>query len=77
MNWKKLLKKKIELFIGDVGDYEKLQQVFASGSLDTVIHCAGKKSVPESISFPLKYFVSNISKSLRLLEVMENLRSTL
>ena len=63
--------RQVPLFIGDVGDLEKLREVFSSHTIDIVIHCAGKKSVPESITNPLKYYLSNISNGIQLLTVMK------
>ncbi|MDA7455179.1 UDP-glucose 4-epimerase GalE [Planktomarina temperata] len=67
----KITGKQIPIFIGDVGEVAKLYEVFSSHPIDIVIHCAGEKSVPESIEKPLRYFDSNVGKGIKLLQMME------
>lgn len=67
----KITGKAIPLFIGDVGDATKLYDVFSSFPIEIVVHCAGKKSVPESIENPLKYFSKNVGDGIQLLQMME------
>ncbi|WP_409420440.1 UDP-glucose 4-epimerase GalE [Pseudaeromonas sp. ZJS20] len=54
----------------DVRDPVALQQVFASHSIDSVIHFAGLKAVGESSRIPLTYYQNNIAATLTLCEVM-------
>jgi len=63
--------KAIPLFICDLGDREKLSEVFSSVTINTVIHCAGKKCVSESQIKPLHYYDQNVAKGITLLHVME------
>ena len=56
---------------GDIRDRAALDQAFASGPFDGVIHLAGLKSVAESIDNPAAYFDVNVAGSLRLLEAMQ------
>jgi len=53
-----------------VRDRAALQQVFASHSIDSVIHFAGLKAVGESSRIPLTYYQNNIAATLTLCEVM-------
>jgi UDP-glucose 4-epimerase len=56
------------LIIGDVGDASLLNQLFATGSIDAIIHFAGSVVVPESIKDPLGYYANNTCKSLTLIK---------
>ena len=40
-------------------------------SIDAVIHFVGLKAVSESVSNPLKYWESNLDKSINLLKIMD------
>lgn len=54
----------------DVQDSSALQKVFNENHFDAVIHCAGFKSVSQSVSRPIEYYKNNIDSSLVLLEKM-------
>lgn len=55
----------------DLLDYKALQDIFTvSGSIDGVIHFAGKKAVGESVEKPLDYYQNNVGGSVLLCEVM-------
>ncbi|MCK5201100.1 MAG: UDP-glucose 4-epimerase GalE, partial [Spirochaetales bacterium] len=49
---------------------DKLQEIFRTNKIDTVIHFAAFKAVGESVSNPLKYYHNNIAGTVTLLEVM-------
>ncbi|MGW8482806.1 UDP-glucose 4-epimerase GalE [Microbacterium sp. NPDC055903] len=52
---------------GDVADVSLLDRVFLENpDIDTVIHCAAKIVVPESVRSPLDYYENNVSKSIVL-----------
>ena len=57
--------------IGDVTDRDFLAGVFKKHSIDAVIHLAGFKSIPDSISQPMRYYRNNVGGMTRLLEIME------
>lgn len=63
---------KLNFFEVDLLDKKGLLDVFAgiSGSVEAVIHFAGKKAVGESVQNPLLYYHNNISGTLNLCEVM-------
>ena len=63
--------KKISFYEGDVLDRAYLKEVFEKEPVDAVIHCAALKSVGESVSKPLEYYENNISGTLALLAVMD------
>jgi UDP-glucose 4-epimerase len=60
-----------ELIVGDLGDTEKLNKLFATKKFDAVLHFAGSIVVPESVSNPLKYYQNNTLNSLGLLKLCE------
>lgn len=55
---------------GDIRDPDALAKLFASHSIDGVIHFAGLKAVGESVEHPLRYYDNNVVGTLRLLEAM-------
>lgn len=57
-----------ELVIGDTGDADLLDRLFAKHKFDTVLHFAAHTIVPESVADPLKYYRNNTSSSRTLLE---------
>lgn len=64
-------KDNIKLEIFDLKDKNKLDNFFKSNNIDIIIHCAGKKSVNESIKIPLEYYNVNISILLNLLYMID------
>ena len=64
-------KGKCKLHIFDLCSLEKCIELFKNVKIDTIIHCAGKKSVNESIHTPLIYYRDNITMTLNLLECIE------
>lgn len=67
----KLAGKKAEFIEVDLLDAAAVDQVFAEGSFDAVIHFAGLKAVGESVENPLKYYQNNIVGTLNLLHSMD------
>jgi UDP-glucose 4-epimerase len=57
-----------ELVVGDTGDAELLEKLFAEHDIDTVLHFAAHTVVPESVADPLKYYRNNTACSRTLLE---------
>ncbi len=62
--------KKISFHEGDILDEDKLRGVFETEKIDAVIHCAALKAVGESVKKPLEYYHNNITGTLTLLKVM-------
>ncbi len=54
---------------GDILDLVSLDLLFSSEKFDAVIHFAGLIEVGESVKFPLKYFKTNVSGTLNLLNM--------
>lgn len=63
--------KSLAFYKVDLLDRASLEGVFASESIEGVIHFAGLKAVGESVSIPLRYFHNNVTGSLILLETMQ------
>jgi UDP-glucose 4-epimerase len=67
----KIIGKTIEFVQGDIRDRQALQDLFATHSIDSVIHFAGLKAVGESVSNPLSYYDNNVNGTLVLLAMMK------
>lgn len=50
----------------------KLEEVFRSHNIDSVIHFAGFKAVGESVAKPIMYYKNNLDSTLVLCEVMHD-----
>lgn len=66
----KITGKEVKFYEADIADKEKMTQIFAENTIDSVIHFAGLKAVGESCEKPLEYFTNNISGTLVMLDVM-------
>lgn len=66
-----IIKKKITYYKIDIRDKKKLTTIFKKHNCYALIHCAGFKSVGESIQKPIKYFNNNIISTISLLECMQ------
>ena len=60
-----------ELVVGDVGDFDKLDALFAKHNFEAVLHFAANIVVPESVENPLKYYGNNTRNTLNLLTVIQ------
>ncbi len=67
---KKISKKEVAFYEGDVCDKNLLKKIFEKEKIDVVIHFAAFKAVGESVKDPLKYYRNNLDTTLSLLEVM-------
>lgn len=54
----------------DIGDYDKMVEVFKDRKPLAVFHIAGSKSVEESVKNPHKYYYNNVSKTNSLLRAV-------
>tara|TARA_Y100000991_G_scaffold215675_1_gene207357 strand:- start:1491 stop:2498 length:1008 start_codon:yes stop_codon:yes gene_type:complete len=61
----------IEFFEIDLCNMLALQELFSKHKIDSVIHFAANKSIPESIINPMRFYQNNILGSLNLLQVMK------
>lgn len=67
---KELTGKEFLFYDVDLLDAERLDKIFASHSIDAVMHFAGYKAVGESVELPLAYYHNNITGTVNLCEVM-------
>lgn len=68
---KESLPDNVKLYIGDVGDFDLLCDIFINNNITDVIHCAAYTDVNESMINPIKYLENNITKPMNLLKVMK------
>jgi UDP-glucose 4-epimerase len=55
---------------GDVRDITLLKKILTEQQIEAVIHCAGLKSVAESVLKPILYYENNVAGTLCLLSAM-------
>ncbi len=67
----KTINKTIKFIEGDIRDSKKLDEVFSTYNINSVIHFAGLKAVGESVELPLNYYDNNVVGTIRLLESMK------
>ncbi|MTJ48817.1 UDP-glucose 4-epimerase GalE [Dolichospermum sp. UHCC 0259] len=56
-----------DLIVGDLGDIDRLYQVFGKHQFSAVLHFAASLVVPESVAYPLDYYTNNTRNTLNLL----------
>lgn len=64
--------KNIKFYEGDMLDKELLNKIFIENEIDCVIDFAAFKSVGDSVSKPIEYYINNVSSVLTLLDTMKN-----
>lgn len=62
--------KSVAFYQGDIRDRDLLDQLFATHTIDAVIHFAGLKAVGESVREPINYYDNNVYGTLTLVEAM-------
>ena len=60
----------ISFYQGDVRDISMLSRIFKKHSIDSVMHFAGLKSLPESLEHPIKYYNNNVVGAITLCKAM-------
>ena len=60
----------VSSYHADVRDQGAVSRILARHAIDTVIHFAAKKSVPESVGIPLDYYLINVCGTVSLLAAM-------
>jgi UDP-glucose 4-epimerase len=58
-----------ELVLGDLGDRERLEALFAERRFDAVLHFAAHVDVAESVREPAKYYRNNVINAIGLFEL--------
>ncbi len=71
-NIKVITGKNVIAYNVDLLDKGALNEVFEKNKIDVVIHCAGHKSVGESVNYPLKYYDNNLISTINLCNVMND-----
>lgn len=67
----KILGKALFCVEADVRDTDIVESVLREHKIDAVIHCAGLKSVSESVADPVLYYSNNVQGSISLLQAMQ------
>lgn len=70
-NINKITGKNIKFYEGDMLDEEMLNKIFSENDISCVIDFAAFKSVGDSVSKPIDYYINNVSSVLTLLKVMK------
>ena len=65
--------KKIEFHKVDICDYDELMSILKDKHIDCCIHFAGLKAVGESVQKPIEYYDNNISGTITLLKVLNQI----
>lgn len=60
----------VKLIVGDLGDRQKLKEVFEAEKIEVVMHFAAFIEVGESVLDPGKYYENNVAKVVNLLNQM-------
>lgn len=66
----KITNREIKIYNVDLLNKADLKEVFLANDIQSVIHCAGYKSVGESVESPLIYYDNNLVATLNLCDVM-------
>ena len=72
-NITKITGKVINFYEGNMLDKDLLDKIFNENEIDAVIDFAAFKSVGDSVSKPIEYYINNVSSVLTLLSVMKNI----
>lgn len=59
-----------ELVVGDIGDGALVERTLREQGIETVLHCAGRAQVGESVADPRLYYEANVTASLAMLDAM-------
>lgn len=68
---KQITNKEIKFYEGNMLDSSILEKIFSENAIDLVIDFAAYKSVGESVSKPIDYYINNVSSVLNLITVMQ------
>lgn len=59
-----------DFVLGDIGDERQLDLLFSQHKIDAVMHFAAFSQVGESVQHPERYYINNVSNTLKLLNAM-------
>ena len=63
--------KKPTFYEFDVLEEDKLEEVFKTNQIDSVIHCCAFKAVGESVEKPIEYYTNNLGTTLSMVKMMK------
>src|SRR5690625_2544597 len=66
----RITNKEVTFYHAELLDSNRLDMIFKSHHIKSVIHFAGSKSVAESIKHPIKYYENNVTTTINLCKVM-------
>lgn len=66
---KEITGEEIKLYNCDILHEEELEKIFKENNFEYLLHFAAKKSVNESTKVPLKYYKTNVSGSINVIEM--------
>lgn len=69
---RELTGKDFKFYEADLLDRAAMEKIFRENQIESVIHFAGLKAVPESCAKPIEYYHNNITGTLILCDVMRN-----
>lgn len=61
----------VPLIIGDCGNTDLLAETIIKYEVDEIIHFAAKIIVPESVKYPLEYYLNNTANSRSLIDASQ------
>ena len=61
-----------KLVVGDLSDFEFVENFLATEKFDAIIHFAASIVVPESVTNPLKYYLNNTANTSNLIKAAVN-----
>ena len=67
---RKITGKDFKFYEADMLEMASLDEIFDENDIEQVIHFAGYKCVPESVTHPLKYYSNNLRGTFNILEIM-------
>ena len=70
-NFKELNLKPPPIYIVNILNTKAVEDIIIKNKIDTVIHCAGLKSISDSIKFPIKYYENNVLGTLSMIKAMQ------
>ena len=66
-----IIRQKVDFVEADIRDTNKLIEIIQKNKISSILHFAALKSVEDSLSSPIKYYETNISGTISLLNAMQ------
>ncbi|HXG39312.1 MAG TPA: UDP-glucose 4-epimerase GalE [Candidatus Limnocylindrales bacterium] len=58
----------VPVHVGSYGERDRVADLLRSERIDSILHCAARSLVPESIANPARYYTENVAGGIALLE---------